>query len=521
MSNRIPTRAGLVAATALLCSVVATAPAIVPAAALDASASTVAARTVTVMAPLFIDDWATGGAQWRSFTASLAVADAQGVDSVAVDVWWGTAEPTRGGFDWGYYDRVFGAVTAAGLDIVPLMSFHECKSNVGDVCDIPVPDWVWEPYQICGVTGWCSEVPLENHYISEYGNVSREAPSPWGTGNDRTLADMRGFMDAFEQHYTSGATDYRGRVQEVSVSLGPAGELRYPSYNAHDSKVAGDPAGYPNRGTFQSYSPAAVRSFADWAVDRYGSVAGVAAAWSIPGLSYGSITPPSDHDRFITSGSYHSIRYGRDFTRWYSESLLQHGREVMRQAVGAFDEGFAGVALGFKMPGVHWQTMSSSPIRRAPEIAAGLVHTDQDYNGASTHFGYDGIVGLAHELEMETDGGTAPAHPITLHFTALEMPDGREWDGTAHAYSDAASLVRWVGAAAGTAHVTLKGENALAGNLGAVGSPSSVGWSHIRDAFSGTPSAYSGLTLLRIGEVTGSPTSTGRTEFERFLRDFH
>ncbi|GAA2237246.1 family 14 glycosylhydrolase [Herbiconiux moechotypicola] len=517
MKSQIPTR-GL-AAAALLCGAALSVSPLVPLA--SASAGTGAARTVNLMAPLFIDDWASSGPQWRAFTSSLAVADRQGVDAVAVDVWWGTAEPERGVFDWSYYDKVFAAITSAGLDLVPLMSFHECKSNVGDVCDISVPDWVWEPYQICGVTGWCSEVPVENYYVSEYGNVNKEAPAPWGTGNDRALADMRGFMNAFEEHYTQGATDYRGRVQELSISTGPAGELRYPSYNAHDKSVPGNPAGYPNRGTFQSSSPAAVRSFADWAVARYGSVAGVAAAWSIPGLSYAAITPPTDHERFITSGSYHSLRYGRDFTRWYHESLLQHGREVMRQAVGAFDEGFASVPLGFKIPGVHWQTMATSPMRRAPEIAAGMLHTDQDYNGSSTDFGYDGIVSLARELRSETDGGRAPAHAVTLHFTALEMPDGREWDGADHAYSDAASLVRWVGAAAGKSGVTLKGENALADNLGSAGTPSTVGWSHIRDAFSGTPSAYSGLTVLRLPQVTGSATSTGRVEFERFLRDFH
>jgi alpha-amylase len=511
-------RTRVAVATAVLSTLSSLARAGAPLAAPVASAAPGAAATVNVMAPLWIDDWQTSGPEWRAFTASLAVADAQGVDAVAVDVWWGAVEASRGSFDWAYYDKVFGAVVGAGLDLVPLMSFHECKSNVGDDCDISVPSFVWEPVQICGVTGECSSVPADNAYRSEYGNDNHEAPSPWGIGNDRTLRDMRDFMNAFEDHFTATGTDFADRIQEVTISGGPAGELRYPSYAKHDSMVAGDPAGYPNRGTFQSYTPSAIAAFADWAVARYGSVAGVATAWGIPGLTYSMISPPTDHERFINSGAYRSITYGRDFTRWYNESLLRHGHEVMVQAIDAFDGGLATVPLGIKVPGVHWQTMSTSPMQRAPEVAAGLIHTDQAYNAASTSHGYDGIANLVRDLDVHGDGASAPTHHVLLHFTALEMPDGREWDGSAHAYSDAASLVGWVGAAAAKAHITLKGENALADNLGSVGSTSGPGWSHIRDAFSGS-TPYSGLTILRIGQVTASG-SVARSEFERFIRDF-
>jgi alpha-amylase len=520
MAPRLLSRIGVALSAAALLAASFTAVGATTAPAPPASAAAGAASTVNVMAPLWIEDWATDGPDWRAFTASLAIAEGQGVDAVAVDVWWGKTEPARGSFEWSYYDKLFAAVTRAGLDLVPMMSFHQCGGNVGDECKtIPLPSWVWEDYQICGIA-WCSSAPVDDYYRSEYGNQNREAIAPWGVGVDRALADMRDFMNAFEDHYGSGATDYRGRIQEITIGTGPAGELRYPSYAHHDDTAPGSPAAYPNRGTFQSYTDTAVRDFADWVVARYGSVAGVAAAWGIPGLTYSAITPPTDHDRFITSGSYASLRYGRDFTRWYSESLLEHGHDVMVQAIDAFDGAFSGVPLGFKVPGVHWQTMPTSPMRRVPEIAAGLVHTDQAYNDASTGHGYDGLLGLVHDLDVNGDGTSAPTHRIVLHFTALEMPDGREWDGSAHAYSDAASLVDWVAGAAQRAGVTLKGENALAGNLGSAGSPSTVGWSHIRDAFSGSPSRYSGLTVLRLSDVS-APGAPGRSEFERFLRDFH
>ena len=76
-----------------------------------------------------------------------------------------------------------------------------------------------------------------------------------------------------------------------------------------------------------------------------------------------------------------------------------------------------------------------------------------------------------------------------------------------------------MGESASRQNVTLKGENALSGSRGSAGSPTTVGWSHIRDAFS-SRLGYSGLTVLRMSDVVVSG-STARREFEGFLRDFH
>ena len=37
-------------------------------------------------------------------------------------------------------------ITAAGLDIAPILSFHQCGGNVGDDCDVPLPPWLWRKY---------------------------------------------------------------------------------------------------------------------------------------------------------------------------------------------------------------------------------------------------------------------------------------------------------------------------------------------------------------------------------------
>ncbi|CAA2973979.1 beta-amylase [Olea europaea subsp. europaea] len=66
-----------------------------------------------------------------------------GVDGVMVDVWWGNVEakgPEQ--YDWSSYRKLFELVQKCELKIHALMSFHQCGGNIGDVVDIPIPDWV-------------------------------------------------------------------------------------------------------------------------------------------------------------------------------------------------------------------------------------------------------------------------------------------------------------------------------------------------------------------------------------------
>jgi beta-amylase len=82
--------------------------------------------TANVMAPLRVTDWA-------AFEADLETVAAYGVDAVSVDVWWGDVEGAADNqFDWTYYDRVFGLITSKGLDLAPILSFHQADGNVGD-----------------------------------------------------------------------------------------------------------------------------------------------------------------------------------------------------------------------------------------------------------------------------------------------------------------------------------------------------------------------------------------------------
>jgi hypothetical protein len=436
------------------------------------------ATSANVMAPLEVSNWG-------EFESQLSTAKSIGVTAVTVDVWWGKVEGAGDQqFDWSYYDTIFGKIQNAGLDIIPIMSFHQCGGNVGDTCNIPIPGWIWNHYSGQGVAA------SDLKYKSEFGNEAVETVSLWR--DDYVLEEYREFMEAFETYFASKASD----IDEINISMGPAGELRYPSYNSHDNGLTG----YPTRGGFQAYSEPAKQDFRDWAVSKYGSVSGVGSAWGISLGSASQINPPSDGGAFVYNGDQFNTQYGRDFIRWYHNSLMDHGYRMMDNAIVAFDGAFATIELGFKIPGIHWKMASTDASKRSAEIAAGLIPSDVDLDSPATGHGYADIVGVAAAYNALERG-------VVLHFTALEMNDEPNGGGE----SLAQTLVFWVANEAAAQGVVIKGENALSGGVTWDG-----GWDNIENAF--TYASYTGMTVLRINQVTDG--GTGQYRYQQFINNF-
>lgn len=470
---------------------------------------------INVMAPLYMRGWdKPGDAQWNDFVSDLSEAKKMGVDGVAVDVWWGlvqnTSDPTK--FNWSYYEKVFQAITNAGLKIDPMMSFHQCGGNAGDGADCPemapikIPSFVWDPipYAAGGIT---TTVPADDYFTDEYGNVNKEALAPWGEANRRNIQYMQQFMSTFQQHFGSR---YANKVDSIAISLGPAGELRYPSYT--DSPGRATEYRYPNQGVLQAYSPAAKESFKRHIVNKYGSAAAAGAAWGISGLTEANILAPGDHANFFTSGAYSNIQYGKDFTAWYNQSLLDHGKRILTAALNAFTGEFKSTVIVAKSAGIHWQAMAGSPIRRSAEVAAGVIRSD-NMNSASNGYGYKPLFDMLKDVKA-----AAGTHDVWFDFTCLEK-DNLEWDGSAHAYSAALDQVGWLADAAAAAGIKISGENALAGGLWSYGGWRTNGWNHIFDAFKRS-NRYYGLTILRLDDVT-RPGTLPYNEFARFIRENH
>ena len=406
-------------------------------------------------------------AAWAGFEQMLADAKKHGADAVSTDVWWGLVEPKDGEFNWTYYERIAEVVERAGLCWVPILSFHQCGGNVGDDVFVPIPSYLGQKY-----AHLAPEAGTGPFAVSEQGNVCKETLSVWAT--QAAIGEYEKVMTAFQEKFGSRAD----LISEINISLGPAGELRYPSYNAHDQGT-----GYPTRGALQAYSPLARVSWQNFAMAKYGSLSRLNEAWGTDLNSADEIRPPQDANNFFTFGHDKNTAYGRDLFDWYNDSLMNHGRSLLGKAVDVFntkDAPFRGIDIGAKVPGVHWRTGTD----RTAELNAGLIRSSEartTWNMDVDGHGYNNVVGLFAEVK------TRPHAPnIVLHFTCLEMDDG---SGGPSVASRAESLVSWVAAAAAHRNVTIKGENALP-----VGSPD--GWVNVHDAISAQ--GYDGLTLLRL-----------------------
>lgn len=457
--------------------------------------------TINVMAPLLIGDPHNVNDpaklhEWKSFENQLEAAKKLGVHGVSTDVWWGLVEPKQNQFKWGYYDQLSTKIIGKGLNWVPIQSFHACGGNVGDTVNIPVPTWVWS--HVASKMG--SNNPDAGKYVSEQGNVNHEYVQVWST--DHVLPLYRNVMTEFQKQYAGKSH----AIPEVNISLGPAGEGRYPSYNSHDRDT-----GWPHRGALQAYSEAAKKDFRDWAIKKYGDEATVKRYW---GEEYGSnIGPPKDVDNFYKNNHHHNTQYGRDFFDWYSDSLIGHGKKVLGTALEVFGPGtpLANSEIGFKLPGVHWRMGYHKDGQivmgdRLAELNAGLIRTSTaDWHSDDLGRGYRPIIRGFADLARQPGGNR-----VVLHFTCLEMADGV--DG-AKANSLPYSLAKWVGREARLAGLPLKGENALGWNL-----PNPSAWQSMASHLDlpGQNGQYKGLTLLRLSDVLGS--DVGRTHIEALMK---
>uniref|UniRef100_A0A804U6R1 Beta-amylase n=1 Tax=Zea mays TaxID=4577 RepID=A0A804U6R1_MAIZE len=150
---------------------------------------------VFVMMPLdTVKECGTALHRRKAVQASLSALKSAGVEGVMVDVWWGIA----------------------------VMSFHQCGGNVGDSVSIPLPRWAAEEMErdqdLCYTDQWG-----RRNY--EYVSLGCDAmPVLKGRTPVECYTD---FMRAFRDHFA----DYLGNtIVEIQVGMGPAGELRYPSY---------------------------------------------------------------------------------------------------------------------------------------------------------------------------------------------------------------------------------------------------------------------------------------------------
>jgi beta-amylase len=461
-------------------------------------------RLMAVMAPLKLRD-----DEFSEFARHLKEARDIGVEAITVDLWWGLVmrDPQRP--DWDYYDRVFAEIEKVGLAIVPIMSFHRCGGGPGDDVDIRMPPWLSDLVSEAG------RDPGDLRYLSETGRESSDHIPPWVGEEVPDLYDaMARYIEAFLAQY--GSWQRANPFPEINVSLGPTGELRYPSYSAADGWQ------FPHRGFFQCYSESARRSFLRWVRDPANGCSWAEAFRDDEiRVPEGQLPPGcgARADAFVAQRLHLQPGYGRDFATWYHRSLVDHGKRIVQAAIRIIRKHYASTSpdfpvpmVGIKIPGIHWQWRCTG-VPRFAELTAGLIPPETcavpDPSGAT---GYESF------FDMVAETSAAEDWPIRVHFTALEMDDDAvdcSWANDAEKTSMAFSLVNAVGRTAASRSVMLAGENALS-FIAAPDSPYDVrNWAYVRKAFD--TGHFSGFTMLRLGRGAWDADKGSLREFiERY-----
>ncbi|CAK9329245.1 unnamed protein product [Citrullus colocynthis] len=354
----------------------------------------------------------------KTVEVSFQAMKGAGVEGVMVDVWWGLVEKERPSeYNFGGYEELLAMAAKFGLKVQAVMSFHQCGGNVGDSCIIPLPKWVVKEMQKDPDLAYTDQWGRRNF---EYVSLGCDnLPVLKGRTPVQCYAD---FMRAFKQNFNHllGNT-----IVEIQVGMGPAGELRYPSYPEQNGTWR-----FPGIGAFQCF-------------DKYMLSSLKAAANAAGKPEWGSTGPtdaghynnwPEDTRFFKKEGGGWNSSYGEFFLSWYSQILLDHGDTILSHASSIFKP--SSVKISVKIAGIHWHYGTRS---HAPELTAGYYNTRYR----------DGYTPMARMLAR---------HGAIFNFTCIEMHDHEQ---PQDAQCAPEKLFRQVKLATRKVQVPLAGENAL------------------------------------------------------------
>uniref|UniRef100_A0A3B5XXR1 Beta-amylase n=1 Tax=Triticum aestivum TaxID=4565 RepID=A0A3B5XXR1_WHEAT len=375
---------------------------------------------VFVMMPLdTVNKCGSGLNRRKAMVASLTVLKSVGMEGIMVDVWWGTVEsedPDK--YNFAGVHGVMQMARKTGLKVQAVMSFHQCGGNVGDSVNIPLPRWVTKEMDKDQDLAYTDQWGRRNY---EYVSLGCDAmPVLKGRTPVQCYSD---FMRAFRDHFADFLCN---TIAVRRTSLGPAGELRFPSYP--ESNGTGRFPGIGASNATTGYLLSSLMAAAEAAGKPECGFTGPTDAGDY--LSW-----PEDTLFFRQDGGGWDSQYGHFFMSWYPQMLQDHGDRVLSGATSVFAS-TPGVHLSAKVAGIHWHYGTRS---QAPEFTAGYYNTRH----------HDGYQPIARMLAR---------HGAVLNFTCVEM---RDHEQPQDAQCMPEGLVRQVAAASRGAGIGLAGENAL------------------------------------------------------------
>ncbi|KAB8106767.1 hypothetical protein EE612_041253 [Oryza sativa] len=283
----------------------------------------------------------------RGVTSGMRAVKLLGADGVELPVFWSVAQPeSPDRFSWAGYRAVADMARDEGLSLRVTLHFH--GSPGGAVPLLPV--WVSaaaadDPDILFTDRSGGRHDDCLSFAVDELPVIHGRSPL------DCYDAFFRSFADAFQDLFDSTITD-------VTVGLGPNGELRYPSY-----PPGSDGQGFTGVGEFQCYDRYMLEQLRRHAAEAGEPLWGLSGPHDAP--RYGD--SPDACGFFNDHGGSWQSAYGDFFLSWYAGQLVGHGDRVLAVANGAL--GDTPVEASAKVPFMHWWHGARS---RPAEAVAGF-----------------------------------------------------------------------------------------------------------------------------------------------------
>ncbi|KAJ4957031.1 hypothetical protein NE237_013814 [Protea cynaroides] len=232
----------------------------------------------------------------KAITAGLKALKLLGVEGVELPIWWGVVEKdAMGKYDWSSYLSLAQMVRDAGLKLRVSLCFHASKQP-----RIPLPTWLSQ----IGVT------QPNIFFTDRSGRQYKDCLSL--AIDDLPILDGRTPLQIYQelsQSFKSSFSDLMGStITDVSVSLGPDGELRYPSYSSVRSRKIKT----PGTGEFQCYDEQMLRHLRQHAEVTGNPLWGLGGPHDAP--TYEEL--PNSNGFFKEHGGSWETPYGDFFLSW-------------------------------------------------------------------------------------------------------------------------------------------------------------------------------------------------------------
>ncbi|XP_023514007.1 inactive beta-amylase 9-like isoform X2 [Cucurbita pepo subsp. pepo] len=281
----------------------------------------------------------------KAIAAGLKALKLLGVEGVELPVWWGIVEKeTTGKYEWSGYLTLAEMVQNAGLKLHVSLCFHGSNQP-----RIPLPEWISK------IGESDPNIYFTDRYRQQYKDCLSLSVDNLPVLNGKTPIQVyHEFCESFRSSFSNliGST-----ISGVSMSLGPDGELRYPSQRQPKSHGVGE---------FQCYDKNMLSSLKQHAEASGNPLYGLGGPHDAP--SYNEM--PNANNFFKDHGGSWESHYGDFFLSWYSSELIDHGDRLLSLASSIF--GNTEATVYGKVPLMHsWYKTRSHP----SELTAGFYNT--------------------------------------------------------------------------------------------------------------------------------------------------